>query len=218
MQYTDFSRSLFGRSRISLIGSALIVGMMLFAANGRAQQTEILHESPPTPKSQGIVEHAGTPINLRELVQEAEQKNPQIAAAYHGWQASRHAEKGWPSESGSASCRGTLPRGPRQSAGRSKSSVAVHENPSGDRAPPSRRRTARSTDQATPGAFSGVPRRYRREPRDTRFSVHLSRTVAARRRKEPRRARKTGIHSAAGKPSRVGTQEFPPRLQCSIHV
>jgi outer membrane protein TolC len=38
-------------------------------------------------------EHAGTPISLHELVQEAEQKNPQIAAAYHGWQASRNVSK-----------------------------------------------------------------------------------------------------------------------------
>src|ERR1700737_1940595 len=93
MQYTDFSRSLFGRSRISLIGSALVVGMMLFTANGRAQQTETLQESPPTPESRSMAEHAGTPASLRELVHEAEEKNPQIAAAYHGWQASRNVSK-----------------------------------------------------------------------------------------------------------------------------
>jgi outer membrane protein TolC len=40
-----------------------------------------------------MAEHAGTPISLRELVHEAEQKNPQIAAAYHGWQASRSVSK-----------------------------------------------------------------------------------------------------------------------------
>jgi cobalt-zinc-cadmium efflux system outer membrane protein len=93
MQYTDFSRSLFERGRISLIGSALVVGMMLFTANGRAQQTESLKESPPTPDLPSMAEHAGTAISLRELVHEAEQKNPQIAAAYHGWQASRNVSK-----------------------------------------------------------------------------------------------------------------------------
>src|SRR4029077_12734856 len=34
-----------------------------------------------------------TPTSLRELVQEAEQKNPQIATAYHGAQAARYIPK-----------------------------------------------------------------------------------------------------------------------------
>src|SRR3979411_678254 len=37
-----------------------------------------------------MTEHAGTPTSLHELVQEAEQKNPQIAASFHAWQASRN--------------------------------------------------------------------------------------------------------------------------------
>jgi outer membrane protein TolC len=37
--------------------------------------------------------HAGAPISLRDLVQEAEQKNPQIAASFRGWQASRNVPK-----------------------------------------------------------------------------------------------------------------------------
>ncbi len=37
--------------------------------------------------------YAGTPTSLRDLVQEAEQKNPQIAASFHGWQASRNVPK-----------------------------------------------------------------------------------------------------------------------------
>jgi outer membrane protein TolC len=40
-----------------------------------------------------MAEHAETRTSLRELVQEAEQKNPQIAAAQHGWQASRNVSK-----------------------------------------------------------------------------------------------------------------------------
>jgi outer membrane protein TolC len=38
-------------------------------------------------------EHAGPPTSLRELVQEADQKNPQIAASFHAWQASRNVPK-----------------------------------------------------------------------------------------------------------------------------
>jgi outer membrane protein TolC len=40
-----------------------------------------------------MAQHPGEATTLRELVQEAEQKNPQIAAAYHGWQASRDVPK-----------------------------------------------------------------------------------------------------------------------------
>jgi cobalt-zinc-cadmium efflux system outer membrane protein len=93
MQYLDFSRSLFGRRRILLINAALVVGMVLSTANGRAQQTETLQESPPASKSPSMSQHEGTPTSLRELVHQAEQKNPQIAAAYHGWQASRNVSR-----------------------------------------------------------------------------------------------------------------------------
>jgi len=40
-----------------------------------------------------MVEHEGMPTSLHELVQEAEQKNPQIAASFHAWQASRNVPK-----------------------------------------------------------------------------------------------------------------------------
>lgn len=90
MQSMNFSRSFFGRSRISQVSAALVVGTMLFTVNGRAQQTGDTQEPPPP---RGIAEHAGTPTSLQELVQEAEAKNPQIAAAYHGWQASRNVAK-----------------------------------------------------------------------------------------------------------------------------
>jgi cobalt-zinc-cadmium efflux system outer membrane protein len=86
MQSMNFSRSLFGRSRISEISAALVVGTMLFIVNGRAQETGNTQQ--PS-SSAGMAEHAGTPTSLRELMQEAEAKNPQIAAALHGWQASR---------------------------------------------------------------------------------------------------------------------------------
>jgi outer membrane protein TolC len=40
-----------------------------------------------------MAEHAGMATSLRELMQEAEQKNPQIAASFHAWQASRNVPK-----------------------------------------------------------------------------------------------------------------------------
>jgi outer membrane protein TolC len=40
-----------------------------------------------------MAEHAGTASPLRELVEEAGQKNPQIAASFHAWQASRNVPK-----------------------------------------------------------------------------------------------------------------------------
>jgi outer membrane protein TolC len=93
MQSMNFSRGVLGRSRISLISAFLLVGTVLLAVNGRAQQKETPQQSPPTPKSPSMAEHSGMPTSLRELVQEAEQKNPQIAAAQHGWQASRNISK-----------------------------------------------------------------------------------------------------------------------------
>src|SRR5438067_12260066 len=93
MQYLDFSRSLFGRRLILLISAALVVGMMLFTASGRAQQTETLQESLPTPKAPNVSEHGGVRVSLHELVRAAEQKTPQIAASFHAWQASRNVPK-----------------------------------------------------------------------------------------------------------------------------
>src|SRR5438477_6216005 len=93
MQSIDLSRSLFGHFRISLIRAALLVGTMLLAVNGTAQQARNWQQPGPTPKSHGMDEHARTPTSLHELVQEAEQKNPQIAASFHGWQALRNVPK-----------------------------------------------------------------------------------------------------------------------------
>src|SRR6266851_1034035 len=88
MQSTYLSRSLFGCTRISFIAAALFFGTLALAG---AQE-------PPSPQrripeSPGMAEHAGMPTSLRELVQEAEQKNPQIAASFHAWQASRNVPK-----------------------------------------------------------------------------------------------------------------------------
>src|SRR5215469_15828485 len=86
MRSMNFSRRLFGRSSISQISAALVAGTMLFTINASTQETEtIQHSSPPLSRA----EHAGLPSSLRELLQEAEQNNPQIQAARQGWQAAK---------------------------------------------------------------------------------------------------------------------------------
>jgi len=93
MQSTYFSRSLFGCTRFSLISVAVLVGTMVLPAEGTAQQTGDSQQSAWPPESSGTAEHAGKPTSLRELIQEAEQRNPQIAASFHAWQASRNVPK-----------------------------------------------------------------------------------------------------------------------------
>jgi cobalt-zinc-cadmium efflux system outer membrane protein len=90
MRFFHLSR-IFGNTRISFITAALFVGMTALAGNVGAQeppgsQTQI-------PESPGMTEHGEMPTPLHELVLEAEQKNPQIAASFHAWQASRNAPK-----------------------------------------------------------------------------------------------------------------------------
>lgn len=88
MKYLEFSRRPFGRRRILLISAVLVVGVILFSANGRAQETQTLQESLSF-KSPSIAEHAGMPASLLELVKEAEQNNPQIQASREGWKAAQ---------------------------------------------------------------------------------------------------------------------------------
>ena len=88
MQSTHLSRSLFGRTRISLITATLFIGTLALAgAQEPASPQRRTSESP------GMAEHAGMATSLRELMQEAEQKNPQIVASFHAWQASRNVPK-----------------------------------------------------------------------------------------------------------------------------
>jgi cobalt-zinc-cadmium efflux system outer membrane protein len=93
MQSYYLSRSLFGCTRISLISVAVLVGTMVLPAKGTAQQTGNSQQPGSTPESLGMAEHAGMATSLRELIQEAELKNPQIAASFHAWQASRNVPK-----------------------------------------------------------------------------------------------------------------------------
>ena len=93
MQFTYLSRRLVGWSSISLISAALSLGELLQPFVATAQ--EPVSPEPPVSgsPSPAMAEHGGVPTSLRELVQEAEQKNPQIAASFHAWQASRNVPK-----------------------------------------------------------------------------------------------------------------------------
>ena len=93
MQALEFSRIFFGCNRILLIGATLLVGTMPLAVNGTAQQAATTQAPGLMPEAPGTAEHAGTPTPLPKLIQEAERNNPQIAAAFHGWQASRSVPK-----------------------------------------------------------------------------------------------------------------------------
>jgi len=93
MQSTYLSRSLFGCTRISLMSAAVLLAAMLLPVTGAAQQTGNSQQPGSTPESRAMAEHAGVSTPLRELIQEAEQKNPQIAASFHAWQASRNVPK-----------------------------------------------------------------------------------------------------------------------------
>src|SRR5207244_778646 len=93
MQSTYLSRSLFGCTRISIISLAVLAGTMVLPVKGTAQQTGISQQPASIPKPSGMAEHAGMPTSLRELIHEAEEKNPQIAAWFHTWRASRNVPK-----------------------------------------------------------------------------------------------------------------------------
>src|SRR5713226_1126846 len=93
MQFTYLSRRLFGWSYISLTSAALSLGALLQPGVATAQ--EPVSPQPPVSgsPSPAMAEQGGAPTSLRELVQEAEQKNPQIAASFHAWQASRNVPR-----------------------------------------------------------------------------------------------------------------------------
>ncbi len=91
MQFIYLSRSLFGCTRISFITGALFVGTLSLASNAAGQVSPSSQR--PAPESPALAEHKAAATSLRELMQEAEQKNPQIAASFHAWQAARNVPK-----------------------------------------------------------------------------------------------------------------------------
>jgi cobalt-zinc-cadmium efflux system outer membrane protein len=93
MHSIGLSRSFFGRTRSALITAVLFVGSLSLTRHVSAQETLSPQQPTSTAGSQGMAMAAGAPTPLRDLVQEAEQKNPQIAASFHAWQASRNVPK-----------------------------------------------------------------------------------------------------------------------------
>jgi outer membrane protein, heavy metal efflux system len=92
MQSIGSSRGFFGCIR-SLATAALVVGTMAVVGNVSAQDQ--LSPSKPASmfESPTMAMRAGASTSLRDLAQEAQRKNPQIAASFHGWQASRNVAK-----------------------------------------------------------------------------------------------------------------------------
>jgi len=76
-----------------LITAVLLAGTVLLPVEGTAQQTGNSQQPGSTPEYPGMAEDTRMATSLRELIQEAEQKNPQIAAAFHAWRASRNVPK-----------------------------------------------------------------------------------------------------------------------------
>jgi outer membrane protein, heavy metal efflux system len=91
MQSTDLSRSCFVCTRTSFVTAVLLFGTLSLAGNAGAQEPASPQRR--TSESPAMAGHAGMATSLRELVQEAEQKNPLIAASFHGWQATRSVAK-----------------------------------------------------------------------------------------------------------------------------
>src|SRR5450432_2204783 len=93
MQSIGSSRGFFWCTRSSLITAALVVGAMVLAGNVSAQDQPGPSKPASMPEPPTMAAHAGASTSLRELLQEAEQKNPQIAVSFHAWQASRNVPK-----------------------------------------------------------------------------------------------------------------------------
>jgi outer membrane protein, heavy metal efflux system len=93
MQSIGSPRGLFGRTRSSLIIAALVVGMTALSGNVSAQDQPSSSNPTSMLEPPAMVLRAEGSTSLRDLVQEAEQKNPQIAASFHGWQAARNVPK-----------------------------------------------------------------------------------------------------------------------------
>jgi outer membrane protein, heavy metal efflux system len=93
MKSIYWSRDFLRCIRISRTGLGMFFASVLIATNAAAQ----LPDGLPRPASNTVApqmpEHIGAPTSLRDLLQEAEQKNPQIAASFHAWQASRYVSK-----------------------------------------------------------------------------------------------------------------------------
>ncbi len=82
-----YHRFLSGRSltfQVFVFVSVIVAGGLLFSAKATAQ------EANPAPLSPPAAQTGGAATSVAALTREAEQNNPEIAAAVHGWQAATH--------------------------------------------------------------------------------------------------------------------------------
>jgi len=91
MQGIGSHRRFFDRIHHSLTSTALLLGAFIVGSNAQAQQPSNPPSSHGRAEAPATTPHLGTPTALRELVREAEQQNPQLAASFHAWQAARNA-------------------------------------------------------------------------------------------------------------------------------
>ncbi len=89
MQSIGLSRGFFGCICKSSLAATLVVGTMVLASDVSAQDQPGPSKPVFMPGSASMA-HAGATASLRDLVREAELNNPQIAASFHAWQASRN--------------------------------------------------------------------------------------------------------------------------------
>ena len=75
MQSIGSTRGFFGCIHSSLITAALVVGTMALPGNASAQAAPTASNPMTAAETPTMAAHAGEPTSLRDLVQEAEQKN-----------------------------------------------------------------------------------------------------------------------------------------------
>src|SRR5437870_1329991 len=71
----------------------VFLGVALFASRVAAQETSTTNAPSSTTNAPAVDEENLSVANLRELIQEAERANPELAAAQHAWQAATHVSQ-----------------------------------------------------------------------------------------------------------------------------
>ena len=90
MNLADVHRLASGATRLFAV-SVLACLLRPFPTIVKAQTTPDVRQTPAPMKDAG--KHAAAPIPLRELVQEVERSNPEIAASLHAWKAATNVPK-----------------------------------------------------------------------------------------------------------------------------
>ena len=79
--------------RIFAFGSSVVLTCLLFLHSQMAAQKPNQTRPVPAPSQAEMAHASASATALPDLVKEAEQNNPEIAAALHGWQAATHVPK-----------------------------------------------------------------------------------------------------------------------------